>query len=632
MRFRLALFLLLLFLVLPRAASAQDRYVEWERWDVLIDNIDTTDNQFNVSETHEVRFVGTFSVGLRDLFLQYVENIRDIRVFQDNQPLRESCSEQPGTFCLTRTSDAISIEYYFNESIRNRTETFRIEYTVVGAIRRYDTGDLIGWTVVPADHFGFYINSSTITIEMPDDYAPREGVDPIETYGAPAEISVRGSTITATTTRTIGGSEDFNIGLQFPHDPRGRIPSWQADYDRQQEYDTSVKPIIDLVMLGVSALIFGGGPLLIFFRWYNKGRDPKVLVPEYLSEPPSDLRPAVVGALVDERADLRDVMSIVVDLAQRGYIVMEEERQPGMLGIGTVSTFTFKRTDQPTTDLKPFEANMISRLFANNASERTLESLKYRFYQYIPLLEQDLYRELVSEGLFTVSPNTTRGQWMGIGIALIALAFFGLYGAAELFENITGLALLVVLAVGFTGFVALGFANFMPSKTRKGAEEAAKWRAFYRYMQNLEKYTTVEEAAQRFDAYLPYAVAFGLDKTWLRKFSQLDYMPIPTWYYPTYMGGPYSGGYRPGTPLRRIGAPLPGSGSSFSLDDMSRGVSGGLQAMSDGLNNLLNSASRAMTARPQQSSSGRWSSGGRTFGGGGFRGGGFSGGGRAGFR
>jgi len=201
-------------------------------------------------------------------------------------------------------------------------------------------------------------------------------------------------------------------------------------------------------------------------------------------------------------------------------------------------------------------------------------------------------------------------------------------------------------------------AQFMTVRTPKGAESAAKWLAFYRYMQNLEKYSSVESAANRFDEFLAYSVCFGLDKQWVRRFSSVPTTPIPTWYYPTYMGRRWGWGYSPGTPLPS-GHQQPTIGdmarageggfsldhaSGGSLDHASGGLSGGLNAVSTGLTTMLNSTSRAMTSQPQTSSgsggsSGRWSSGGRSFSGGGgrsfsgggFRGGGGSGGGRSGF-
>ncbi len=87
------------------------------------------------------------------------------------------------------------------------------------------------------------------------------------------------------------------------------------------------------------------------------------------------------------------------------------------------------------------------------------------------------------------------------------------------------------------------------------------------------------------------------------------------------------GGEMPGG-LARAG------GGGVSLDQMSGNLAGGLESISSGLSHMLNSASRAMTSRPQQASSGSsgsWRSGGGSWSGGGFSGGGGSGGGSRGF-
>jgi hypothetical protein len=188
--------------------------------------------------------------------------------------------------------------------------------------------------------------------------------------------------------------------------------------------------------------------------------------------------------------------------------------------------------------------------------------------------------------------------------------------------------------------MALIVGQHMPAKTRKGAEDAAKWNAFREYLVNLDKYDSAEKAAANFDDYLPYAVAFGVDRAWMRRFSQVENVPIPTWYFPTYVGGPYRRGYVAGSPLRSpSGGVSPGElaragDGGMSLDDVSGKISGGLESISSGLTTMLNDSARILTSRPQpqsSGSSGRWSSGGRSWSGGGFRGGGSSGGGSRGF-
>lgn len=90
-------------------------------------------------------------------------------------------------------------------------------------------------------------------------------------------------------------------------------------------YDETVKPRNDLLALLASLVLLLGGPALAVVTWVTKGRDPNVgLVAEYLNEPPN-VPPGLAGTLVDEKADMADVIATFVDLARRGAITMQEE-------------------------------------------------------------------------------------------------------------------------------------------------------------------------------------------------------------------------------------------------------------------------------------------------------------------
>ncbi|MBL8162830.1 MAG: DUF2207 domain-containing protein [Anaerolineae bacterium] len=637
MRVRLGLLLTLtaVLLGLASAVTAQSRSVFWRQWNVHIDNIDTANNRFDVSEQYEIDFSGTFTFGSAVVPLNNIEDIRRVQVLEAGQPLRESCSGTPGTFCAELGADALSVTYYFSQPIRDSAQQFEIRYTVIGALRVYEGGDQLYWIAVPSDRYGFSVGDSTVTVQMPPGFAPREGLDPVETYGVPARVSVSGTTITAVAEQAITGSESFEIRVQYPHSPSARVALWQAAFDRQQ----TVGPLLTLGAIALSILLLLGGSFGLYALWYTRGRDPRVgPVPQYLTEPPSDLRPAEVGTLLDEIADVRDVISILIDLAQRGYLVLEENQREGILGFGRTSEFTFKRTDKVADDLKLFEKRMLNSLFATRP-ERTLESLRNSFYAVIPYLQQDLYAQVVKDELFRSNPNTTRWTWIGLSILLLVIAGIGLFVMYELSPAITGALFCIPAALGVVGLLGIAFGQAMPAKTRKGAEEAAKWRAFLEYLRNLEKYADVQEAGAQFAAYLPYAVAFGIERSWIRRFSQLTNVPVPRWYYPTYMGGRWGGGYTAGTPLpgwggaQRLPGDLARADADFSLGDLSGQMSAGLNNISNSLTTLLSSASSVMTSQPQQTSgsSGRWSSGGRSWSGGGSSRGGGSGGGSRGF-
>jgi hypothetical protein len=627
--------LLLLVTVIPNVAQ-DDRSVYWRQWDVLIDNVDATNNVFDVSEQYDIDFSGTFRFGSAVIPNTNLEQISNIRVFENGQALERSCSEQPGTYCVENVEEGTSIVYYFFRPITDGNQSFEIRYTVEGALRVYEGGDQLWWIAVPEEKFGFSVGDSTITVNLPEGYAPREGVDPVETYGAQGNVQVNGTRIVATAPNGVGANETFEIRAQFPHNPNARVAGWQAGFDSRRQ----IQPLLDVGMIALGIIIGLGGLLGVFALWYTRGRDPKIgPVPEYLSEPPSDLPPAIVGTLLDEKADLQDVLSTLIDLSHRGYMVIEEDRTEGIFGLGGRSEFTFKRTDKSLGDLRSYESALVRAIFSNRM-DRSMDSLKNKFYTHIPGLQRDLYQEIVKEGLFKNNPDSVRNGWGMLGIATIlgsiALGYFGF----EFIQEISMSIFLLPVSIGIVGIALLAVGQVMPAKTHKGAEEAAKWRAFREYLARTEKYKTLEEAAANFEKFLPYAVAFGMERSWIRKFSRVETMPIPPWYYPTYRGGYWSRGYTPGTPLRPFsglpsaGDVLPGElasagGSGGGLDDLAGGLSGGLESIANGLTSMLNSAGSVMTSKPQ--SSGSWSSGGRGFSGGGSFGGGGSGGGSRGF-
>ncbi len=636
------LMVLLAGLLVVSPVLGQSRSVFWNRWDVTINNIDARQNVFDVTESYDISFTGTFTFGSAVIPQTNLESINNVSVQEAGRALSPSCSGSAGTFCAENTADGLSITYYFRRPITDDQQQFTLRYTVVGALRIYEDGDQLWWTAIPPEHFGFPIASSTVTVELPAGYAPREGIDLVETYGAPGDVSVRGTTVVATATRQLTGDESFEIRVQFPHNPQARVPGWQSTFDGERAYQENTLPIVNVGILALTCLLGLGGVVALFALWYVKGRDPLVgPVPEYLTEPPDDLRPAAAGALIDEQAEMREVVSIIVDLAERGYIVMEEHQTEGILGLGKQSSFIFKRTDKPADDLLSFEKRMIEAVFRGGL-ERSLDSLKNTFYVTVPSLQGDVYAQLLQKGFFSASPEATRTLYQGISTLLFGAAFLVFFFTIEQLDQISYALALIPVSLSAVGVATFIIGQHMPAKTRQGAESAAKWRAFREYLNNLDKYRAVEEATDQFATYLPYAIAFGIDQGWIRRFSGIQNVPIPIWYYPTYLG-PYHRGYTAGTPLPRPqfdlggGRGLPGElaraeGGGFSLDTMSKNMAGGLENISTGLTQMLDSAGRALNSQPQQSgSSGRWSSGGRSWSGGGFRGGGSSGGGSRGF-
>ncbi len=123
--------------------------------------------------------------------------------------------------------------------------------------------------------------------------------------------------------------------VQWPHGiVGGSAPPWQTEAERMDR----IRSVVNLLLPALSLIVLIGGVLAVFMLWYTRGRDQSVpLTADYLSEPPSDLPAGVVGTLLDERADLKDVMATLLDLAQKGALRIEET-EPAKSGLFSSQT------------------------------------------------------------------------------------------------------------------------------------------------------------------------------------------------------------------------------------------------------------------------------------------------------
>ena len=618
--------ILLLLLLLGTAigsvyAQSQDLY--WERLDVEL--VVETDGNILVSESWVVTFTsGTFRFGSRNIPTARLEGIADVGVWIDGRPVPAGDGAR-GTFETYREGGDFFIKWHFPEPVGPSTHSYQIDYRVSGGLRIYDGGDQIWWEAVFPDR-DFPVRSSKITVRLPP------GVDEVQnvaSYFHPAEHAVVDPVTVVFNARDIPPGRPLEVRVQFPHGVvQAQPPAWQAADDSARAIQDVAGPVATAAALCLGLLIPVLGLLGIYLLWYTRGRDQPARLPvSYLAEPPSDLRPGVVGTLVDEFSDMKDTVATIVDLARRGVIRMTEIEKPGFLGIGATRDFEFEKVDEPE-DLLPYERRILKEMFGSR-DRRTLSDLKNKFYEAIPKIQKEMYKEVVSRKLFPRSPHRTRRIYYGLAIAGLVLAGISYVVLAAILKPFTGLYLLPAIGIGLVSAAFLVVARFMPRKTGQGAEEAARWRAFHTYLEEIRDHVDLKQAQDLFDRYLPYAIALGLKEQWIAEFVRAD-APAPPWYRPGpgYGWGP--GGFSGAGAAGRGGgggrrgpgrASRPGGGPP-SLQQASDGMAASLQSMSDGLTSLLNTTGQTLGSAPSGGSGGGWSGGGGFGGGGGGGGGG----------
>ena len=693
---RLMLLIGLATLVLPTTApgggtvAAQQRSVEWDRFDVTLDLRE--DGSYHVEERQEIAFTGgPFSVGERNVALARIEGIGNVGVAQEvggeAVPLAYAppsrFAEDPGTFGYRVTNSELQITWGFEPAV-DEVVTFVVSYDVVGNLRSYldndPPGQEISWIAVPEGITETApVDAASMTINLP---VP---VDPAQTEtrpGDPAEHTTDGR-VWRWETSDLRAGDEWEVGLRFPPLVAVGAPSWQETDDAQAERAEEVEERRGLFTLGFLALggfLAVGGGLGAYGLWYSRGRDPHTgVVADFLPEPPDDLPPGAAGTLLDEVAHERDIVATLVDLGHRGVVKIEELAQPGAFGFVGGHDFALTlQQDQPA--VAPFETDLLRTLFGHSlqrGTETKLSEVKPRFVTAQPAIREELYNELVRRKYFPRSPEATRSTWKNFGFAVLVVAVVaGVIGAGAVPDSAGAIWVPIAVLVGLA-IVLILLSNALPKKTAAGAEAAARWRAFRKYLDSIEKYEQLDEAQGIFDKYLPYAIAFGLEGSWVNKFASVQ-AQTPGWFGGGTLvgdgggfGGGYSGGFGGGfgTPTRRrrgFGGGtviIPGGGTGGGFGDFGGGFGGGgggnggggggnggagggfdlpdlqgtsdragrgLQGSSNGLFDLLNSAGQAFGGFGGGGRRGGWGGGGGFGGfggGGGSRGGGGGGGG-----
>ncbi|MEE8476733.1 MAG: DUF2207 domain-containing protein, partial [Gemmatimonadales bacterium] len=335
-----------------------------------------------------------------------------------------------------------------------------------------------------------------------------------------------------------------------------------------------------------------GIPVPVFFfmlwLWRRYGKDPAPRPVPVQYQPPPGLSPAEAGTLVDNTADMRDITATLVDLAVRGHIRIEEREVSKLFGLLKDEEFVFVRTTPPegAKQLARHEQRVMKGIFTGGLTSVELSELQNEFYKTLPEIKRNIFDALIDHGFYRARPDRVQGAWVGGGIAAGAvIAIVGGAVAARAF-NMTPVPF--VVAGVLTAIIIVGFGIFMPARTVKGARTRELLQGFEEFLQRVESDRFEQiRTPEMFEKFLPFAMAFGVEKQWAKSFKDL-YLEPPQWYAGTNM-------------------------SAFNAS-----------LFTNRLSTLSDQAATTMASSPR-------SSGGSGFSGGGFSGGGGGGGGGGGF-
>jgi uncharacterized membrane protein len=609
--------LLAALLALP--ASAME-YFTISDYDIKVDISEK--NTYHITETVTVQFTEPRHGIYRDIPYQGTWLRDDSQGGSTSWRAKVSDIAVDGyKYDVSRSDGKVEIKIGDPDSLVDGTQVYRISYSM----QFYDDGlpnaDEVYYNLIGTD-WATTIDHVTFSVTLPKSFDPATlgfslGTEGTWGYDPSAlKVTLDGSTITGEVTQQLQSNEALTIRMTLP----------QGYFTIPFQGGTDFALLIFIAILVVLAFI-------LFFLY---GRDSQIVqTVEFYA--PDGMTPSEVGYVIDGVVDNRDVVSLVIYWAHRGYLSIEDTGS---------STFILHKLRDLGPDAKPFEYQMFNRLFAASPSVSS-SSLKNTFYTTIASTKKMISDAFKSDAsrIFTKTSSVLRPLLslmtalpimvtlflmfyrdlqdfaesaiiaVAIGLAIMIPAYIVIghlrkWRAKKRVSRVVGLFVgLIISFAAIIVFVVLTYdkvyipalpwcaalatvllgivASFIEKRTPKGAEWMGKICGFRDFLELAERdklVALVDQDPKYFYNILPYAWVLNVSDKWAKKFETIAIQP-PDWYYG------HTGMFYP------------------------------VVFMND-LNHSMNAMTASMTSSPSSSSGG-----GSGFSGGGFSGGGGGGGG-----
>lgn len=425
----------------------------------------------------------------------------------------------PVPFEITKDLGEIEVKIGDPDVSITGPHTYTISYRVRGALYYYENGEVDLYWNATGNKWTVPMETVRVNVHDPDG---------IFLQNSHCYSGVEGSTNECAVATSTEGVSFGSVSLA----PGEGITVAQAlDPDQTETLIVEEWSLWPIWLIGASLWFLWLGRFL--YRYANEHKTGASVIAEY--EPYEDLEPMYTGVLFDGRVDPHDITAGIVKLAEQGFFKIKH--------IGRKVFFFIETDDYEITLLRPyselkteFDKTLFSLIFdasANPGATVVLSELvkdltkQAANHKLITALKAAAEADLVKQGYFEYKwrlPGKIVAYLAGALLAALALMF--LIGADLLMPIVISVAVLTISTI------ALLFVY--RRRTKKGHQALDHLKGFKEFLSVTDKdrfkfHNAPQKSPEQFMAYLPYAIAFGVEKEWAEAFKDIS-LPEPDWY------------------------------------------------------------------------------------------------------
>lgn len=385
---------------------------------------------------------------------------------------------------------------------------YRITYTTKGQVGFFPTYDEIYWNV-NGNGWAFYIDSISAVIHLPPTAQVKQTACYTGVMGS-TENTCTDSVIDARTVRFQGRAMGYYEGLTV-------AVGFQKGVVAEPPPPTFLERYAVALLGGsITCLLL----LYYFVTWFRFGRDPDKPTVIPLFAPPDDLSPTSVGMVMKGGFADYLITPAVIDMAVKGVVRIEEKKENVLLGLITKETYTIVKL-KSGTDLPKEEQELFARMFSTGQQRYAIDGA---YDPSVASMARAFKSTMESQwNAFLNKGNNVRFWFIPILSVIISfIAMLVLHNAYWGDHDVLYfIAFVVANLILFLIYIYL---------IKRPSEEILALRArllgFKMYLsaaeeKQLQHFNPPTMTPEVFEKYLPYAIAFKVEKIWGDRFQDM---------------------------------------------------------------------------------------------------------------